>query len=85
VDFYRGKDPKELPLYGFAEAAHYLTVPKATLRAWFVGQKLGGQKAFRPVLVPADAAQRRLSFVNVVEAHVLDALRKEHRISLQKV
>lgn len=85
MDFYRGRDPGELPLYRFAEVAHYLAVPKATLRAWFLGQKLGVQRAFRAVLPPADPAGRRLSFVNVVETHVLDALRKQHQISLQKV
>lgn len=85
LDIYRGEDPRHLPLYSFAELAHYLTIPKATLRAWFLGQKLGGNRRFRSVLSPADPGKTLLSFVNVIEAHVLDALRREHRISLQKV
>jgi len=58
----------------------YLRMPKATLRAWAVGQG-----DFQPVL----SVQNRgrvplLSFVNVVEAYVLNALRREHEIPLRK-
>ena len=84
MSFYKGKDPRDLPLYGIAEVSHYLHVPKATLRAWFMGQK-GRRHSFRAVLTPAAGGRGRLSFVNVIEAHILDALRKEHRVSLQKV
>lgn len=42
---YVGRDPRDIPAYRFAEAAHYLQMPKATLRAWALGQG-----NFRPVL-----------------------------------
>lgn len=73
-------DPRGVPSYRISEAAHYLRIPKATVRAWAVGQG-----AFRPVLnVRLQDGLPLLSFVNLVEVHVLDALRQEHEIPLQK-
>ena len=37
----RDQDVRELPAYGIAEAAHYLLVPRATLRSWVVGMSYG--------------------------------------------
>ena len=76
----RSLEPREVPAYRVAEVAQYLRMPKATLRAWAVGQG-----DFQPVL----SVQNRgrvplLSFVNVVEAYVLNALRREHEIPLRK-
>lgn len=82
---YGATDPRELPRYRVAEAAHYLLVPQTTLRAWAFGQKLSAGKRFLPVLGPVPRGQPLLSFFNLVEAHVLSALRVEHEISLQKV
>src|SRR5207249_10801942 len=31
-------DPRGLPAYSVSEAAHYLRVPRSTLRAWVAGQ-----------------------------------------------
>ena len=81
-------DPRELPAYSIAEAARYLQIPQATLRSWVIGRhyKAGGEKRlFRSLIVPADATQRLLSFFNLVEAHVLNALRRKHRLALAKV
>lgn len=76
----RTLDRREVPAYRVAEAAQYLRMPKATVRAWAVGQ--GG---FKPVLaIERQARVPLLSFVNLVEVHVLDALRREHDIPLQK-
>ncbi len=73
--------PGDTPAYGVAEAAHYLRIPKATLRAW-----VAGQDNFRPViLAPRPAGPPLLTFVNLVEVHVLDALRRQHHVSLPKV
>ncbi len=81
-------DPRELPAYGIAEAAHYLCIPIATLRSWVRGRYYpteAGRKYFRPVISLPDPQLGSLSFVNLVEAHVLDAIRREHRIPLPKV
>lgn len=76
----RTLDPREMPAYRVAEVAHYLRMPKATVRAWAVGQG-----KFDPVLTlePREGVPL-LSFVNLIEVHVLDALRREHDIPLRK-
>jgi uncharacterized protein (DUF433 family) len=76
----RTLEPREMPCYRFVEVAHYLRMPKATVRAWALGQG-----RFRSVLTlqPQEGVPL-LSFVNLVEVHVLDALRREHDIPLQK-
>jgi len=81
-------DIRKLPAYGIGEAAHYLRIPKTTLRYWVLGQhyKIGTGKTFaKPIINPADEGNHILSFMNLIEAHVLDAIRREHEISLQKV
>src|SRR5712664_1679147 len=76
------------PAYPFVEAAHYLNIPLSTLRAWCLGQgdRTGGKTpAFKPV-IRLDANDRRsLSFLNLVEAHVLAAIRRQHHVPLPKV
>ena len=85
---FGGRDPRDLPAYTVADAARYLRVPAATLRAWFAGRsypRKSGAGTFAPVIAPADPAGVRLSFLNLVEAHVLRALRTEHGIALSAV
>lgn len=80
-------DPRETPTYRLPEAAHYLRLPVATLRSWTVGQYYAvrnGRRFFRPLIRIADPSKQLLSFFNLVEAHVLDAIRR-HEIPLQKV
>lgn len=74
------QDLRELPAYSIAEAAGYLHMPKTTLRAWMLGQN-----SFRPVIEIADRKQRRMSFINLVEAFVLAGIRREHSVPLPKV
>jgi uncharacterized protein (DUF433 family) len=68
------------PAYPFIEAAHYLQIPPTTLRAWCLGQR-----GFRPVIRLDGKRTEGLSFLNMIEAHVLSAIRREHRIPLPKV
>jgi uncharacterized protein (DUF433 family) len=61
-----------------AEAARYARVAPATLRSWAVGrpyETLKGRLHSAPLIALADPARRLLSFNNLVEAHVLRALR----------
>ena len=37
---YGGQDPREMPVYGIAEAAHYLLLPPSTLRDWVKGRSI---------------------------------------------
>lgn len=81
-------DPREEPSYPIPEAAHYLRLPVATLRSWVLGRPYpvkSGKHFFQPVIVPRDPPLRLLSFVNLVEAHVLSAIRREHQVPLEKV
>ena len=79
------QDVRELPAYGVAEAAHYLLVPRATLRSWLAGMSYGkgsDRRRFRPVIQPAATSPVALSFINLIEAHVLAAIRRKHRVDM---
>ncbi|MEY2439466.1 MAG: hypothetical protein QOI34_851 [Verrucomicrobiota bacterium] len=74
-------DLRELPAYGLTEAAHYLRVPLATLRSWVGGRRYpteAGRKSFKPIITLPDRCLRSLSFMNLIEAHVLHAVQAEH-------
>jgi uncharacterized protein (DUF433 family) len=76
------------PAYGPAEAARYLRLPAATLRTWLVGRaypKGEAQARFHPLIQPASRQPLQLSFYNLVEAHVLRALRTEHGVALSEL
>lgn len=71
-----------------SEAAHYLRLPAATLRSWVKGRYYDtdlGPKFSPPVIKLPDADVLSLSFVNLVEAHVLAALRRQHGLRLRDV
>jgi uncharacterized protein (DUF433 family) len=44
-----------------------------------------GKRFFKPIIELPDKEQRLLSFVNLVEVHVLDALRRAHAVPLSHV
>jgi uncharacterized protein (DUF433 family) len=72
--------------YSLAEAARYLKLPQATLRAWAVGRDYPvaeGQVRFKALITPARRKPPLLSFFNLIEAHVLRALRTEHGVSIK--
>src|SRR5438270_3587048 len=82
------KDVRELAAYGIAEAAHYLLVPRATLRSWVAGMSYGSgseRKLLRAVIQPAAKSPVALSFINLIEAHVLAAIRRKHRVDMPAV
>jgi hypothetical protein len=80
-----------MPAYSIPEAAHYLQMPPSTLRWWVKGwpyRTEAGERFSAPLIVPPTAPEQApllLSFVNIVEAHVLDALRRGHHIAMYKV
>jgi uncharacterized protein (DUF433 family) len=76
------------PAYSFLEAALCVRLPIATLRIWALGRNYptaSGVKRTPPMFKVADAEQRLLSFVNLVEAHVLRGLRTKHEFTMQHV
>jgi uncharacterized protein (DUF433 family) len=85
---YGARDPRLLPAYAIAEAAHYLSIPRPTVRSWAAGRPYptkAGKKFFEPVVIVPTLNPPVLSFLNLVEVHVLDAIRREHQIPLDKV
>jgi uncharacterized protein (DUF433 family) len=82
------RDRRDVAAYPLAEAARYVRLAPATLRAWVVGRpyrKRDGKGYFEPLIRPADAKRVVLSFNNLIEAHVLRALRTEHGVSIRAV
>jgi hypothetical protein len=80
IDIYGGVSPVDAPAYTPGIAAHYLGLPAATVRYWVVGRG-----RYRPVIKPADPEEGLLSFRNLVELHVLSAIRRYHEVSLPAV
>ncbi len=73
-------DRREMPAYTIAEAAHYLSVPEATVRYWSKGQD-----EYQPLIEVTDGHPTLLSFINMVELHVLAAIRRKHAVTMPKV
>jgi uncharacterized protein (DUF433 family) len=70
----------ELPLYGLSEAALYLRVPQTTLEYWVFGRG-----RIRPMIKAASSSPRSLSFMNLLECHMLSAMRKVYDLKLPKI
>jgi uncharacterized protein (DUF433 family) len=86
VNIYGGKDPRDFPTYKISDAARYLRIPVGTVRSWVAGRQYPtsqGKQYFAPLIPLADSSL--LSFINLVEIHVLRAIRKHHKIQLDKV
>ncbi|MCC7177902.1 MAG: DUF433 domain-containing protein [Acidobacteria bacterium] len=88
-DPYGGRDPRQLPVYSAEEAGHYLWVPAPTIRSWVCGYqyptKREGSKQAPRIVVPASTDPLLLSFDNLVELHVLTAIRRVHGLMLTKI
>jgi uncharacterized protein (DUF433 family) len=85
---YGGRRPLDVPAYSVPEAARFLQLPPSTVRSWVKGGRYatrGGERRYKQVVVPADPKRGLLSFVNLVELHVLGVVRREHRVTLPKV
>jgi uncharacterized protein (DUF433 family) len=88
VDIYRGRDPRDVPTYSFTEASHHLQIPLKTLRSWIRGRDYPtttGKRKFEPIILLPDQDLPLLSFTNLVEAHVLDAIRYHHNVPLKNI
>ena len=84
----RKREVLATPSYGIPEAARCLLIPVTTLRAWFLGQQYetaGARRHFTPPLKIGQRTPPLLSFINLVETHVLDGIRRQHGVTLQNV
>jgi len=75
-------DPRECPAYTLLEAAHYLIVPNATIRYWSVGRD-GSAPLIR--IPEPQKSPTLLSFFNLVELHILAAIRREHKVKMASI
>ena len=73
-------DNLELPMYGLAEAALYLRVPIKTLEYWVLGRG-----KIKPMIKVAGRHPRSLSFMNLLECHMLSAMRGVYNLKLPKI
>ncbi|MFN6475272.1 DUF433 domain-containing protein [Nostoc sp. DedQUE07] len=88
TELYGGTDPRDIPTYSISDAARYLRIPAGTIRSWTVGRyypTANGSNFFRPLIPIRDLKPKLLSFTNLVEVHVLRAIRKHHKIDLRSV
>lgn len=88
LDIYGGTDPRNIPAYSITSASRYLLIPANTIRSWTVGRRYPTKKGanlFAPLINIPNKKPRLLSFTNLVEVHILRAIRKQHQIQLDKV
>jgi uncharacterized protein (DUF433 family) len=88
TDIYHGRDPRAIPTYGIRESAHLLKIPMATLKSWIRGRSYPtshGTRKFQPLITLPEDGLPLLSFINLVEAHVLDAIRYKDKLPLINV
>src|SRR5215471_11425065 len=70
----------ELPMYGLSEAALYLRVPISTLDYWVFG------RGRTPGLITAASKHpRSLSFMNLLECHMLAAMRTIYDLKIPRI
>jgi uncharacterized protein (DUF433 family) len=77
---YNPHELMETPIYGTVEAARYLRVPYQTLRYWILGSP-----RMEPVIRIVSTSPPRLSFMNLMECHMLSFLRSNYSIRVPKV
>lgn len=81
-------DFRDIPNYSVSEAAGYLRLSEDTLRAWVYGRLCPseeGKRFFEPLIKIPNPKTKQLSFINLVEAHVLSAILQVQRIRLDQL
>lgn len=81
-------DTRNLPAYSYKEAEKYLHIPKDTIRSLVKGRTYEtkqGKRFSEPLIELPQPDAKALSFTNLVEAHVLRAIRVEHDVRLDQI
>jgi uncharacterized protein (DUF433 family) len=76
----KASDYREMPAYRVPETAHYLGLPQSTVRYWSAGRN-----SYEPLITTASTTPLVLSFLNLVELHLLAAIRRKHTVSMPSV
>jgi len=85
---YNSDAARELPAYTLVESSRYLRIPLRTVHNWAFGSSYstaGGRRQTHRLIVPADEPRHLLSFVNLLELHVLSGLRREHNLKMPAI
>lgn len=86
LSLYGGQDPRHAPIYTLDEAARILWLAPSTLKSWTMGQEWhdpsGKPRQFVPLIIPPESDESMLSFTNLIEAHVLHAIRRVHKVKM---
>ena len=88
MELYGKTDPRDIPSYSIKDAAKYLRIPAGTISSWVKGRNYPtatGYNFFKPVIVTKDCKPKLISFTNLVEIHILRAIRQHHKIQLDNV
>jgi uncharacterized protein (DUF433 family) len=88
MELYGKTDPRDIPSYSIKDAAKYLRIPAGTISSWVKGRNYPtatGYNFFNPVIVTKDCKPKLISFTNLVEIHILRAIRQHHKIQLDNV
>ena len=81
-------DLRLVPTYSLGDVARFLRLPKATVRSWVMGRPYptqDGRAFFEPLIRAEKTKPVLLSFLNLVELHVLSAMRRRYMVKLDKV
>ena len=81
----RSPEPRATPAYTKAEASKYLGIPHRTLHDWVSGKRDSGGGRQRPLVSIAAPSRHLLSFENILELHVLAALRHVHGVRMRVI
>jgi uncharacterized protein (DUF433 family) len=86
--FVYGSDMRETPLYSIPRASRYLKIPQRTIRGWVMGRKYQveeGERRLDPIILLPNPNTPVLSFMNLIEAHVLSGMRRLEKVAFNKV
>jgi hypothetical protein len=75
------ENPRDVPIYSASECARCLGLPASTVRGWVTVAKNGAIGGAGPLIQPADPDPLTLSFINLVEVHVLSAMRESPKVA----
>jgi uncharacterized protein (DUF433 family) len=82
-------DRREFPRYSVSEVALYLHIPERTVRSWMYPRRTSGLNGAEivsaPLIYPADGKGNRLSFYNLVEAHILKSTRTRDEVPMSEI
>ena len=85
---FDGHDPRDVPAYMLHEASRYTGVPSNTLSTWVSGRSYTTESGIRHstalIIRPANS-EGLLSFTNLIEAHVLNAIRRKYTVAMPRV